>query len=369
MDTDDYRSLFLHDVPLMDVRAPEEFAHGAFPGSINLPLLDDEQRREIGIRYKHAGQDEAIQLGLKLATPEIREQRLEAWLAHCQRNPQGYLYCFRGGLRSRTTQQWIAEQGIEYPLVRGGYKAMRRFLIESLDASVKAVPLICVSGLTGVGKTRLLRRIPWHIDFEALANHRGSAFGRDPQDCQPGVIDWENAVSIALLKHRTMRPGKAIFVEDEGRMIGRISLPEGLYSAMLKAPRAVLEVDIDTRIRLIREDYIQNSWPAYQAIYTDDAEHEFSRYVLDNLDRIRKRLGGERYQQVRDCFSGALQAYFSRGDASEFDEGIRILLEQYYDPMYRYQIEKKKPEIIFSGSETEFLQWAEHYCEKPVDHE
>ena len=138
---------------------------------------------------------------------------------------------------------------------------------------------------------------------------------------------------------------------------------------MLKAPRAILEEAIETRIRLIREEYIEHGWPAYQAAYADRAEQEFSRFVLDNLARIQKRLGGDRYHRVRDGFSAALQVFFNRNDAREFDEGIRILLEQYYDPMYRYQIEKKKPEIIFSGSETEFLQWAKDYCENRVNNE
>ena len=359
-DTDCYRDLFLHDVPLMDVRAPVEFERGSFPGATNIPLLDDEQRALIGTRYKDAGQDEAIQLGLELATPEIRQQRLQAWLSHCRAHPQGYLYCFRGGLRSRTTQQWMRDQGLDYPLVKGGYKAMRQFLIDELQTSLEQVPLICVGGLTGVGKTRLLLQIPHHIDFEGLANHRGSAFGRDPLDQQPSVIDWENAVSVALLKHRHRYPGEPVFVEDEGRLIGRINIPDCLYSAMLKAPRAMLEVDFVTRIRLIREDYIQRAWPAYQAAHPETAEQAFSDFVLDNLSRIQKRLGGDRYQRVRHCFSNALQVLFAGGDALEFDGGIRILLEEYYDPMYRYQIEKKNPEIIFSGSEAEFLQWVKN---------
>ena len=151
-DTSDYRQLFLNDVPLMDVRAPVEFVQGAFPTATNIPLLDDQQREQIGIRYKDAGQEEAIRLGLELATPDIQKQRLEAWTSFCNKYPQGYLYCFRGGLRSRTTQQWLQQQGVEYPLVRGGYKAMRRFLIDELEQSTREVPLVCVSGLTGVGK-------------------------------------------------------------------------------------------------------------------------------------------------------------------------------------------------------------------------
>ncbi len=358
----DYRRLFLQDTPLLDVRAPVEFEKGAFPTATNIPLLDDEQREMIGKRYKHAGQDEAIRLGLELATPEIRGERLQAWRAFCEANPRGMLYCFRGGLRSRTTQQWLRQAGVDYPLVEGGYKAMRRFLIDELEMSAGTVPLVSVSGLTGVGKTRVLKKIRHHIDFEGLANHRGSAFGRDALDLQPAVIDWENRVAIQYLKHRHRFPGRDLFVEDEGRRIGRINMPECLFAALLKAPRAILTVDTETRVRFIGEDYILHSWPHYQRLYGDMAESEFSRYVLDNLVRIQKRLGGDRYQQVRRCFEHALQLFFRDGDVTGFYPGIQILLEQYYDPMYLYQIQNKKPEIIFEGPETEFLQWAEARC-------
>ena len=360
-DTRDYRHLFVHDVPLLDVRAPVEFSRGAFPMATNLPLLNDEQREQIGIRYKNAGQEEAIRLGLKLATAEIREQRLRDWCTFYESNPEGYIYCFRGGLRSRTTQQWMREQGLDYPLVVGGYKAMRRFLIDQLENSVREVRLICISGLTGVGKTRVLRKIRHHIDFEGLANHRGSAFGRDACDSQPAVIDWENGVSIEFLKHRSRNPERPLFVEDEGRRIGRIGMPDCLFNALLQAPRAILQVDIEARIELIAQDYIVQSWPSYQQVYGADADAEFSRYVLDNLARIQKRLGGERYRKVHDCFKRALQEFYLDGEVAGFYDGIRTLLEEYYDPMYRYQIECKQPEIIFEGPEQELLQWAENY--------
>lgn len=361
-DTDSYQQLFLEDIPLLDVRAPVEFNKGAFPNATNLPLLDDQQRESIGKRYKDAGQDEAIRLGLELATEEIRHQRLQAWRAFCAAHPQGYLYCFRGGLRSRTTQQWLREAGVDYPLVRGGYKAMRRFLIDALEQSSARIPLVCVSGLTGVGKTRVLKKTRHHVDFESIANHRGSAFGRDARDWQPAVVDWENRVSIEMLRHRHGYPGRPLLVEDEGRRIGRIGIPDCLYDAMLKAPRAVLTVATETRVRLIGEDYIEYHWPRFRQVYGANAEAEFERFVLDNLARIRKRLGGDRHRQVHECFTAALRRFFAVGEVSAFYPGIQILLEQYYDPMYRYQIESKKPEILFQGPEAEFLQWAEDYC-------
>lgn len=366
-DSDDYCSIFLNDIPLMDVRAPVEFEKGAFPTACNVPLLDDQQRQAIGIRYKNAGEQQAIELGLELATAEIRQQRLQAWLNFCKSHQKGYLYCFRGGLRSRTTQQWIRQQGIEYPLIKGGYKAMRRFLIDELETSAEQVPLVIVSGLTGSGKTRVLNKISRRIDFEGIANHRGSAFGRDSLDCQPSNIDWENSVSIEFLKLRHHWPGSAVFVEDEGRRIGRVSIPENLFNKMNAAPRAILQLDTESRIQLISEDYILHAWPQYQNDYGDQAKIRFSDYVLDNLARIQKRLGGERFSLVRRCFESALAEFFSSGEADAFYEGIKILLEQYYDPMYQYQLDSKKPTIIFEGPESDYLEWAEAYLNNHRD--
>ena len=134
-DTENHQQLFLQDTPIMDVRAPVEFDKGAFPTSQNIPLLNDQQREAVGTCYKQKGQDAAISLGLELAIPEIREQRLTQWQQFITAHPEGYLYCFRGGLRSRTTQSWLKEQGIDYPLITGGYKAMRTYLLQQLDVS------------------------------------------------------------------------------------------------------------------------------------------------------------------------------------------------------------------------------------------
>lgn len=124
----DFRHIFLNDVPMMDVRAPVEFAKGAFPGVLNLPLMNDEERQKVGTCYKQRGQEAAIALGHSLVSGEIKNGRIAAWAAFAKVHPHGVLYCFRGGLRSQITQQWLqSEVGIAYPRVIGGYKAMRTF--------------------------------------------------------------------------------------------------------------------------------------------------------------------------------------------------------------------------------------------------
>jgi tRNA 2-selenouridine synthase len=335
-DTANYRALFLNDVPMMDMRAPAEFMHGAFPCAHSLPLMTDDERARVGICFKQQGQEAAIALGHQLVAGELKAQRLALWSEFARRNPEGYLYCFRGGLRSRTAQQWLRDEGIDYPLVTGGYKAMRRFLLEELERSLAAADIVLISGKTGTGKTRVIHRLGRSVDLEGLARHRGSTFGQLPQP-QPSQIDFENALSIALMK---LLPGDQprVYLEDEGRMIGRLSLPGTLRERMEVSPMAVVEQSLAERVEhgpgLHREK------------------------LQDDLGRIRKRLGGERYQRVSDIMAAAFLAQDESGDLAQHREWISVLLEQYYDPMYEYQLAQRGGEVVFRGSRDEVVAWA-----------
>ena len=199
MTRDDYREILIADLPLLDVRAPTEFAKGAFPSAENIALLDDGQREQVGICYQAAGNEAALALGRRLICGELKAARLELWSAFARAHPQGALYCFRGGQRSQIVQQWLAGAGIEYPRVVGGYKAMRQFLIERLTQFAESHHLTVVGGRTGTGKTDLINQFDCSIDLEGLAHHRGSGFGRRAT-AQPAQIDFENRLSIAWVK-------------------------------------------------------------------------------------------------------------------------------------------------------------------------
>ena len=69
-------TLFTRNVPLIDARAPVEFAQGAIPTACNLPLLNDSERHQIGVRYKKAGQQAAIALGNNLVRGEVKAARV-----------------------------------------------------------------------------------------------------------------------------------------------------------------------------------------------------------------------------------------------------------------------------------------------------
>jgi len=358
-DTSDYLSLFLNDVPLMDVRAPVEFSKGSFPGAINAPLMNDEERHRVGICYKEKGQDKAIELGHQLVSGDLKAQRIEAWKRFVAKNPEGYLFCFRGGLRSRLTQQWIRDAGIEFPLIQGGYKAMRRFLIDSLEALIASSEFVVLSGRTGTGKTRVLNQLPNPVDLEGLANHRGSSFGRQVTP-QPSQIDFENRLAVAMLKaHHHV--GGPVYLEDESRLVGRCALPESLRERMASAPLMVLDQPLEERVMIIREDYVDQMAADYIERDGEDAGWlNFRDYLLSALDRIRKRLGGQRHSQLRKMMEEALDLQQQAGDISAHHEWIQALLKDYYDPMYDYQLNQKEGRIVVQGGPETILGWATH---------
>ena len=292
---DDYRQLFLRDTAMIDVRAPVEFQKGAFPTATNLPLMTDQERHLVGVEYKEQGQQAAIALGEKLVTPVLRQQRTNAWRDYVAQHPEGCLYCFRGGLRSRISQSWLQECGINYPLVHGGYKAMRRFLMEQLELNTANSKMVIIHGRTGVGKTRLLQQLSNMLDLEGLARHRGSSFG-NLSISQPSVINFENSLSIALLKLH-QNPEQTIFLEGEGRLIGRLGLPSVLLEKMRRSPYLILEADIKERIRYGIEDYVNELLEELLQRYNfPDAVEMLGDRHKQSLWHIRKRLGGGRYQ-------------------------------------------------------------------------
>jgi tRNA 2-selenouridine synthase len=354
--TGDFLSLFVNDIPLMDVRAPVEFGKGAFPKAVNLPLLSDDERHIIGVTYKAQGQEAAVKLGHELVSGDVKAQRLAQWLDFARWHPEGYLYCFRGGMRSHVVQQWMAEAGTSYPLIRGGYKALRRYLIDMLDHLVSTKNFIVISGRTGIGKSIVIRELQQKsLDIEALANHRGSTFGRRLTP-QPSQIDFENALAIRLLKlcHGSDKP---VFMEDEGRLVGRCAMPPSLLAGLRRWPAVIVEDTLENRVSNVQKDYVTDLLAEYQAAYGAEGFEKFAAFLTGNLQRIRKRLGGLRYDKVVELMDQALSVHRDMQDESLHRAWIEELLTGYYDPMYDYQFAQKEARIVFRGNRAEVLDW------------
>ena len=345
-----FDKLFVDDTPMIDVRSPAEFAKGAFPFTTNLPILNDNERRRVGLRYKELGLEAARSLGHSLVSGRTRNVRIEAWKDFREANNNTVLYCFRGGARSRIACEWLASRGVSVPLVVGGYKAMRQHL---LDVYQRLPNVLLVSGRTGSGKTTFLSNFENAIDLEWLANHRGSAFGGNLSP-QPTQIDFENSLAICFLKKRSQ---SEILLEDEGHLIGRINLPSPLQDAMKTSPIIVIEEPVKVRTKRIYHEYIVRQWQNYQDYFKLQAEVEFEKYLLSAIDAIRKRLGGLAHQQIRQQMVEACKYQKQNGCLELHLRWINALLVDYYDPMYDYQITKKASRVLARDSRLALLEW------------
>lgn len=353
--TDDFRAIVLESRPLIDVRAPVEFDKGSFPTSVNLPLMNDEERRLVGIRYKEAGNSEAVKLGHSLVQGDVKTQRVQAWLDFVQQHPDAYLYCFRGGQRSKISQEWLAEAGVTLPRLKGGYKAFRHFLMEESERISEAAETIIIGGTTGSGKTLLIKKLDNAIDLEALANHRGSSFGRYTTP-QPSQIDFEDSLAYALIRHEA-QSHEQLIIEHESHNIGRVFIPKPVFENLQQASLIILEAPIETRVQITFDEYVTASLLEHNKHFDDEGDEKWFEQMHANLDRIKKRLGSQRYLHLKSVLDNAFKVQQISGRTEAHKEWVQILLEEYYDPMYNYQIEKSPIPIIFRGSEEEILDY------------
>ncbi len=343
---------------MIDVRAPLEFERGAFPGAVNLPLLTDSERHEVGAQFKNRGQDAAIALANELVSGTSKLERIDAWRDFLANRPNAVLYCFRGGLRSHTVQRWLLDHGMDVTLVEGGYKALRRFLITTIETVSANSKFMIIGGKTGSAKTHLINALDCSVDLEGLANHRGSAFGRRIDD-QPTQINFENRLGIALMK-LPFQKTEHIFLEDESRSIGSLSIPKIFHDKMTDSPIAMLEESLEARVDTIYRDYIYSNFQDFKERDADAAGENFSEFLLGSLHRIQRRLGGERYGEIRATMEQAL-THTDPGEAESLHrQWIQSLLCDYYDPMYEYQMNKKLNRVVYRGTREEFSAWASH---------
>lgn len=332
---DDHLALLRDGGPLIDVRAPVEFAKGAAPGAVSAPILDDDQRARVGRCFRAQGQAAAVALGHELVSGELRERRVAGWLALARAHPGATLICRRGGLRSQIAQRWLSEAGATLPRVAGGFDALRRAAAAGLAAEVAGRRWFVLGGRTGSGKTDLLVELPHHLDLEGLANHRGSAFGQLPGG-QPTTIRFELAVARACLR---AAPEVALVVEDESAMIGRLPVPEPIREVIRSAPRVVIDDPLERRIARVLRDYV------HEPLARGDAPEALAGALQGATDRIKKRLGGLMHRTVTE----QLAAAFASGRDEDHARWIESLLVHYYDPLYDHPRHNQRERVVFQG--------------------
>lgn len=291
------------DAPVVDVRSPGEFQRGHLPGARSLPLFSDEERATVGTLYKQTGRDEAVLEGLRIVGPKLAGL-VEAAKAIA---PAGRIrvHCWRGGERSASVAWLLDKAGFaEVSTLRGGYKSFRNHVLGSFDA---AMDLRVLGGYTGTGKTETLRILAGRgaqvIDLEALASHKGSAFGAIGEAQQPTTEHFENLLWNAA---RQLDPRQPIWVEDESMMIGRVKLPDPFFARLRSATLYFAEMPVEERAARLVADY--GSYPKQE--------------LAEAVRRIEKRLGPQHCKSALEALR-----------AGDLHTVARITL-QYYDKAY-----------------------------------
>ncbi len=358
-DTQGYAHLLLTDVPLLDVRAPVEFAQGSLPAAHNQPLMTDDERATVGTCYKQYGQQAALALGQQLVSGATRERRIAAWQAWCKAHPHGYICCARGGLRSHIVQQWLHESGVDFPLVEGGYRALRQYALEA-SAALVSRPMLLISGNTGCGKTLLVRALAWGVDLEGIARHRGSSFGSMLAE-QPSQASFENQLAVTLLQTSQAQgehPNFSWVLEDEGAAIGSRHIPLPLRNQMQRADIIVINDPFERRLARLEDEYFRQMAAAFMGQQGEEAGWlAFADYLRHGLSAIRRRLGLENYLRLNAQLEQALVQHHRDNAPGAHLSWLAPLLRDYYDPMYHYQLGKKRQQIRFEGSYEEVQLW------------
>ncbi len=336
----------LHASCMLDVRSEVEFEAGHLPDSTNLPLLTTEERHAVGITYKREGQEAAIRLGHKLVDPQ-RNDRVDGWKQFLNKQAFPVLTCFRGGLRSEIAQRWLAEAGCVTARIEGGYKALRRVLNREWELPLRG---FVITGLTGSGKTLFLRRLGTDraFDLEAMAVHRGSAFGGLFQPgSQPAQQTFENILAMKLHKRK---PGDEILLEDESRLVGRCIIPHSFFQSMTGLPRILLECPNAERVENILDEYVR------APLQRREAPQVMGELIVA-LRTLKKRMGGLTAGEIELAIRRAFQAGNEADAIALHREWVARLLHDYYDPMYAYSMDRRPDKPVFRGNADACADW------------
>lgn len=352
-------------VPFVDLRSPTEFAEDHLPGALHVPLFDDLERELIGTLYAQRSPEEAFEEGrarTKAKVQELVTRIAEAvgWdppradlLAHVERLtargmegmraglqpytledlPAGavVLGCWRGGLRSRSVVALLRALGLEAVGLEGGYRAYRARVREDI-AAWSAPPCFVLRGLTGVGKTLVLQAIErmrpgWTVDLEDLAGHRSSILGmvgREP--CSQRTFESRLRVRLAQ-----GFPGPCVF-EGESRKVGNVILPEALWRGLTGGRSLELVASVERRVDVLLADYL-----------VDEASRD---ELARQLPFIEQRLGSRKWD-------GVLVGWLTAGEPEAERRLVEVLLERYYDPLYRRSESNYRYELTVDTSDPE----------------
>lgn len=304
---------------IIDVRSPAEFALDHIPGSINFPVLNNEERAQIGTLYKQVSPFAAKKLGAAIVSRNIA-YHLEKSLLEFPREWRPLIYCWRGGERSGAFTHILNRIGWKAMQLEDGYQGFRRLVIDDLDAAAKQFHFQVICGMTGSGKTRILHELQLLgaqvLDLEGLAIHRGSVLGNEPDIEQPSQKGFETELWNAL---QNLDPNKPVFIESESKKVGGVHIPDSLMEKIRNGLCIELRSSLPTRVSWLLREY---------------------PHFLQNTTQFKEKLGllTSRYGKVQ------IAEWFDQIDAGQFDALVTDLLVKHYDPAYQSSIVRNFPQ-------------------------
>jgi tRNA 2-selenouridine synthase len=305
---------------VIDVRSEGEYAEDHVPGAISCPVLSDAERSEVGTMDRQQSSFEARRRGAALVARNIA-RHLETTFADKPRDWRPLVYCWRGGNRSGAMTHILARVGWKAVQLRGGYRAYRRAVIQQLDVLPDRLQFRVICGATGSGKSRLLQQLTEAgaqvLDLEALACHRGSVLGGLPSQPQPGQKYFESLLWNRLRRFDATRP---VYVESESRKVGSLRVPDGLLARMRESRCVRLDVRLDVRVRLLRDEYAH--------FERDPAS------LMTQLECLVPLHGHERINQWKALAEGR-----------SWDRMVEQLLVEHYDPAYSRSIARNFTQV------------------------
>lgn len=292
---------------VIDVRAPSEYAEDHLPGAINLPVLNDAERAQVGTIYKQISPFDARKVGSALVVANIASH-ISGPLKSKTGGWHPVVYCWRGGQRSGAMATILSQVGWRVAQVEGGYKSWRSLVIERVQNRGFSAPVIVIDGNTGSAKTAILKRLALRghqvIDFEGIANHRGSLFGAVGP--QPSQKMFEGYLASAIESLDTTRP---VLVEAESSRIGNRTIPKAIWAGMACAPRLTIEVPLQVRATYLARNYAD---------------------VRADKDRIQQTIRAMSAQHSAE----QIKHWLNLVDSHNWTDLAQGLMSAHYDPRY-----------------------------------
>jgi tRNA 2-selenouridine synthase len=310
------------ELRLVDLRSPCEFADGAMPYAVNVPLFTDGERSEVGTIYKQIGPLEATSLGLEFVAAKI-EPLLNRLIELANSDKKIAIHCWRGGQRSSAIAMLLQSIGYHPILILGGYKKYRHEVLQRLDQLSKH-ELLILNGRTGSGKTKILRELQMEgipcIDFEGIAKHRGSALGDfNIKSPQPTQQNFEN--NLANVYHK-IKHAPLILAEIE-QDLGIIRMPNDLRRRIYGSSMILLERSMEDRITHLQEEYTHN--------WSQEDDQKF----LEKMELLKPHLQGPVFKKILEHMKNR-----------SFRSVIAMLLEHRYDSCYDKGLRRHEPLIV-----------------------